>query len=203
MARSKEEIEELARIAAEQFMADLSATGAGGGDLKAVSRRHSSIHEELLSGWSSEDCIIFHRRYSDDVERLVDSPSEQPSGYLYLLPAQAGSKIDRAAIREYVRRDGEALLAAAKKGLNVHQLALDQKDIVDGHVVSLPPEQLDAFNRIYLEEMEASTKFMNSETEKALRKAEASTQPAGSVGKIGGVFIFICLIIILMAFLKK
>ncbi|RXT72245.1 hypothetical protein B1F77_26870 [Pseudomonas syringae] len=63
----------------------------------------------------------------------------------------------RSEIREYVRIDGEALAAFGRAGGNIHQMALDQQDVVEGLLDGLSSEQRNRFNKIYLEEVNATT----------------------------------------------
>lgn len=201
MARSKEEIEELATVTAARFMDHLSAATAAGRIVRDGS--NTAIVEELLVGWSDEERIIFHSRYSDEIERRIESGEldpVQPAGYLYLLAAKPGSKIDRVAVREYVRRDSEAILECVKNGLNFHQLALDQKDIVENYANSLPADEANDLLRIYSEEVNASTKHLDLVLEKT---PDIYGSKNKSLGKAGGVFVFICIIIVVLAILKK
>jgi len=201
MARSKEEIEELARITAAQFMDELSAATAAGRTARNGS--NAAVVEDLLAGWTPEECTIFHAQYSDEIEKRMEFGQldrVHPTGYLYLLAVKPGSKIDRVAIREYVRRDAEAILESVKNGLNFHQVILDQKDIVENYAESLPSDEANDLRRIYAEEADASFKHLDLTLKK---NHEAHGSNNNSLGKVGGVLVFFCIIIVVLAILKK
>ncbi|WP_122544372.1 hypothetical protein [Pseudomonas viridiflava] len=88
----------------------------------------------------------------------------------------------RSEIREYVRIDGEALAVFGRSGGNIHQMILDQQDVVEGLLEGLSGEQRGRFNRIYLEEVNASTAKLREDLIKTgnpqLETVDISPQPS-------------------------
>ncbi|WP_163021231.1 hypothetical protein [Pseudomonas viridiflava] len=104
----------------------------------------------------------------------------------------------RAEIREYVRVNGEALLAFAQQGGNVYQLSLDQQDAMDALIANLSEDEKIRFLNIYTEEMNARTSKVNSETEEflsAVAKSEVADSQIGAV-LAGIAFLILFLIVI-------
>uniref|UniRef100_A0AAU6W3X3 Uncharacterized protein n=1 Tax=Pseudomonas phage Cruim01 TaxID=3138528 RepID=A0AAU6W3X3_9VIRU len=88
----------------------------------------------------------------------------------------------RSEIREYVRIDGEALAAFGRAGGNIHHMILDQQDLVDGLLEGLSIDQRSRFNKIYTEEVNASTARLREDISKIenpqLDTIDISPQPS-------------------------
>ena len=104
-------------------------------------------------------------------------------------------KVDRAAVRELVRKEMEELIAHAKAGGNVHQKALDQKDFITDMTSRLSPEDSAAFYAVYAEEMNAKSAEVESQTARIGSNAEPQGANEENVGKIlvGSIFIVLFL----------
>ncbi|WP_440061473.1 hypothetical protein ACTAB0_11485 [Pseudomonas syringae] len=106
----------------------------------------------------------------------------------------------RADIREYVRVNGEALLAFAQQGGNVYQLSLDQQDEMDALIANLSEEGKIRFLNLYTEEMNARTSKVNHETAE-LVSATAKSEVADS--QIGSALAAIALLILFIIVISK
>ncbi|MEE4662770.1 hypothetical protein V2L09_02410 [Pseudomonas alliivorans] len=116
----------------------------------------------------------------------------------------------RSEIREYVRIDGEALAAFGRAGGNIHQMILDQQDVVDGLLEGLSIEQRNRFNKIYTEEVNASTAKLREDISKIespqLETVDINPQPSTveiEPTSSKGIFVILGLVAVVMLILYK
>ncbi|MCA5970175.1 hypothetical protein KBY08_00405 [Pseudomonas sp. P135] len=116
----------------------------------------------------------------------------------------------RSEIREYVRIDGEALAAFGRAGGNIHQMILDQQDVVEGLLEGLSIEQRDRFNKIYTEEVNASTAKLREDISKIespqLETVDVSPQPSNvqiEPTSSKGIFVILGFVVLVMLILYK
>ena len=79
-------------------------------------------------------------------------------------PAVFLATIDRESVRQLVNGDSEYLSAALEDGKNIHQVTLDRQDQVHAYMASLCDADLQAFTKLYEEEMGASTRSILDKT---------------------------------------
>ncbi|MFW3166274.1 hypothetical protein WBQ28_17475 [Pseudomonas syringae pv. syringae] len=116
----------------------------------------------------------------------------------------------RSEIREYVRIDGEALAAFGRAGGNIHQMILDQQDVVEGLLEGLSIEQRDRFNKIYTEEVNASTAKLREDISKIespqLETVDVSPQPSNvqiEPTSSKGILVILGFVVLVMLILYK
>lgn len=116
----------------------------------------------------------------------------------------------RSEIREYVRIDGEALAAFGRAGGNIHQMVLDQQDVVEGLLDGLSGEQRNRFNKIYLEEVNATTAKLREDLIKIenppLETVDISPQPSNvqiEPTSSKGIIVILGLVVVVMLILYK
>lgn len=165
---------------------------------------------EVSSDFSDDEATIFQELYAEEMERRAESSIQ----YLSDLDEKRATakeqwmvngKVSREKIREYVKRDSDVLVSAAARGENAHQMALDQMDAFHEHLILIPHEHSDTFNRIYLEELNADSNFLQSEATRIVKDADALNQKtAEKIAKAedkGKVLGYIILAVIVVAFL--
>ena len=80
------------------------------------------------------------------------------------VPAFRPEHIDRQTVRAFVSNYTDRLESASVRGDNVHQLALDQQDIVDALTAPWSEENRSLFSQLYTEELMA---YANSANDRA------------------------------------
>lgn len=165
---------------------------------------------EVLSDFSDDEAAIFQELYTEEMERRAEPAIQYLSDLDEKRSAakeqwMVNGKVSREKIREYVKRDSDVLVSAAARGENVHQMALDQMDAFHEHLILIPHEHSDTFNRIYLEELNANSNFLQSEATRIVKDADAlNHKTAEKIAKAedkGKVLGFIILAVIVVAFL--
>ena len=112
----------------------------------------------------------------------------------------------RQEIRAVVMRHHEEMLAAARRGLNIHQVGIDQNDKILAYSRLLGsvhgPDAAVAFLNMHTQEVEAATAHTrartaqtNARTQQLLAQKAANEASAEAVGRaIGGVILFLLLL---------
>ncbi|AVI85597.1 hypothetical protein YA0016_08630 [Pseudomonas syringae] len=188
-----------------------------GGDIHAALAKERDYVFEVMADLDEKDVILFQQLHTEELERRVrvmEESAKESERYLAELEVKRSEardrwivdgKISRSRIRDYVNRDSDILVAAASRGENVHQMALDQMDAFHEHLIVIPHEHSDTFNRIYLEELNANSNFLQSEATRIVKDADALNQKtAEKIAKAedkGKVLGFIILAVIVVAFL--
>lgn len=72
--------------------------------------------------------------------------------------------INRQSVRAFVGEYTSRLQVASQGGENVHQLALDQQDMVDAMTAEWTEEDRLLFSQLYIEELNAYTNGINDKT---------------------------------------
>lgn len=182
MDRSREEFKVLAWTVAERYMEELNLAVSNGQDIAQLMRRHEDYKSALMTGWSDEEIILFSEMYVVALDSMTAAQA-QPAEFLASQPAYDQldkRRVDRKAVRKYVLEDSEAMVAAASRGENIHQLSLDQQDRFNEQLRDLSTEDGAALLAIYIEEMEANTHHMNSEVDRINRQTDALNQKAAA-----------------------
>lgn len=104
--------------------------------------------------------------------------------------------LSRKAVRELVKINHTELAEAAQRGENIHQLALDQQDIiVEQHTEGMSPEEQARFFEMYAQESDALNAELEADTQKLIADTEKRGQEAELGGKIIGAIIIFILVI--------
>ncbi|QOI04612.1 MULTISPECIES: hypothetical protein [Pseudomonas syringae group genomosp. 2] len=210
MEARRESLRALAVALADRADAVMSQAVQQGQDVTAALAKDREHLAEVSSDFSEDEATIFRELYAEEMERRAESSRQYLSDLDEKRAAakeqwMVNGKVSREKIREYVKRDSDVLVSAAARGENVHQMALDQMDAFHEHLILIPHEHSDNFNRIYLEELDANSHFLQSEATRIVNDADALNQKtAEKIAKAeekGKVLGFIILAVIVVAFL--
>lgn len=211
MAQSRNDLNGLAKTVAAQFMAELEYATRSGEDIQALLQKHKDSQKSLMQGWPDEDVTVFTDAYVAELEAKSHLPLQDAdvhNNHDGFRPQER--TLDRQAVRRYVKSDSDELLAAAARGENVHQIALDQQDRFSEQLKNLPPSEALALQSMYTEELNANALHMSAETDRLNRrvddlnqKAEAETEKNEVIGKAIGAIAFCVVFVLIMMALRK
>ncbi|ASR89559.1 MULTISPECIES: hypothetical protein [Alcaligenes] len=110
-------------------------------------------------------------------------------------------------LRPLARKKAEEFSDALSEGLaqdrNIHQLSLDLQDEVQAYLLSLPEEDRETFEALYIEELNAQTAMANQSATEKLAQAEAiEAEGAKSQQVMSGIIVLIA-ILVLVFFLAR
>ena len=207
MSLNDADLKPLAKMLAEKYWTAISLAIKTGEDLTSTRHKHAENMAELTAGWSDARAAEFHELYASELNLLSSAEDAGHSGEAQAFQNSGSDfisrKVDRASVREYVRRNSEALVAAATRGENVHQLALDQQDAVNERIAAMSSADAAAFEVVYFEELQANTSHMNAETQRINQRVEVDTQNAENFGKIVGFVVFVIIVVALFSSFKR
>uniref|UniRef100_UPI003D03A6C4 hypothetical protein n=1 Tax=Alcaligenes faecalis TaxID=511 RepID=UPI003D03A6C4 len=111
------------------------------------------------------------------------------------------------AIETVSSKKAEEFSDALSEGLaqdrNIHQLSLDLQDEVQAYLLSLPEEDRETFEALYIEELNAQTAMANQSATEKLAQAEAiEAEGAKSQQVMSGIIVLIA-ILVLVFFLAR
>lgn len=203
MITSEYEAKILGQSLANEFLSELNKAVEAGSDAVLVSDLYTAKLALAASQMTTEIQAAFYDSYSEEMSR-VSGGDGQAAEVSSTSPNFDKPKVnvDRMAVRSYVEKDCAALRECAEKGGNVHQLSLDQQDILDGHLANLSDEEKVAFLDVYTQEMNAmnahmvsETDRLNIQTEQTLAKIESDRGAAEAFGKGIGVLIIFAIVL--------
>ncbi|WP_156510864.1 hypothetical protein [Pseudomonas sp. p21] len=212
MAQSRDDLNSLARTVAAHFMAELEHAAKSGEDIQALLLKHEESQKNLMQGWPDEDVVIFTDAYVAELEAksnssLQESPHQNDH---HEGSSRQERTLDRQAVRRYVKTDSDELLAAAARGENIHQIALDQQDRFNEQLKNLPPDEALALQAMYAEELNANTLHMSAEADRLNRQADdlnqraaAETEKNEAIGKALGAIAFCVVFVLILMALRK
>jgi predicted metal-dependent TIM-barrel fold hydrolase len=118
-------------------------------------------------------------------------------------PDMESRKVDRAAVRELVRKNAEELAEYAKAGGNAHQKVLDQHDQIEETISDLSLEDRVAFYTVYNEELNAKNAGVKLESAKSLHVAAQQEEEDANLGRlVWGVIIALIFVFIYLSMKK-
>lgn len=212
MAQSKDDLNSLAKVVAAQFMSEMEYAAKSGEDVQSLLLKHEESRKNLMQGWPDEDVVVFTNAYVAELESKSNSSLQESS---HQKDHHEGSwrqdrTLDRQAVRRYVNKDSEELLAAAARGENIHQIALDQQDRFNEQLKNLPPDESLALQAMYTEELNANTLHMSAEADRLNRQADDLNQKAAAqaekneaIGKAFGAIAFCVVFVLILMVLRN
>lgn len=214
MEARRESLKDLAVALADRNDALMNEAAKQSGDIREALAQGRGYLAEMSSDLSDQEAAEFLDLYTEEVERRAESSIQYLSG-LEISRAAAkekwmvNGKISRDKIRVYVKLHSDALVSAAGRGENVHQMALDQQDLFHEQLILIPPEEADNFSRIYHEEINANSNYLLSEADRMTREAAALNQKtaekivdAENNGKVIGVIILMVIVVSFLVAVK-